>query len=328
MKALVLTATKTLEFQDAPDPKPSNSDCVVGVQAVGICGSDMHGYLGHDDRRPPPIILGHEAAGEVIAGPGEGRRVTINPLIACGTCDLCQQGRENICRNRELLSLPPRNGAFAEQVRVPEANLVEVPENIPLAKAALAEPLAVCWHAVRIATEIAWVDVAQRANVVIGGGAIGFGTALALRAFGATDIRIVETNDKRAAYLREVESFEVITPAEVDPASVPHIFDAVGYGATRTLASEAVTPGGVICHIGLGDADGGFDIRRATLQEITFLGSYCYTMKDFQATAQAIFDGRFGALDWTEHRSLADGNQAFDDLLNGRVAAPKIVLRP
>ena len=84
----------------------------------------------------------------------------------------------------------------------------------------------------------------------------------------------------------------------------------------------------MILHIGLGEAAGGLDIRRMTLQEITFIGTYTYTAQDFRDTTEAIFDGRLGGLDWTEPRALADGATAFTDIREGRVDAPKIILYP
>ena len=104
--------------------------------------------------------------------------------------------------------------------------------------------------------------------------------------------------------------------------------DAVGYRATRALASEFTEPGGVIVHIGLGEDTGGLDVRRITLQEISFIGTYTYTAQDFRDTAAAIFDGRLGPLDWCEARGLSEGWQAFQDLRAGTVAAPKIMLDP
>ena len=106
------------------------------------------------------------------------------------------------------------------------------------------------------------------------------------------------------------------------------IIDGVGIEATRAAASANVRPGGVIVHIGLGSAAGGLDIRRMTLQEITFIGTYTYTMQDFRDTAAAIYDGRLGALNWPEFRPLSDGASAFEDLSAGRVASPKIILVP
>jgi L-iditol 2-dehydrogenase len=106
------------------------------------------------------------------------------------------------------------------------------------------------------------------------------------------------------------------------------VIDGVGVAATRAAACRAVRRGGVIAHIGLASSEGGLDVRRITLEEIAFVGCYTYTPEDFRQTAQAIFDGRMGALDWIETRPLAEGARAFADLRAGRVAAPKIVLLP
>ena len=100
----------------------------------------------------------------------------------------------------------------------------------------------------------------------------------------------------------------------------------MGGKATRAAASATVAPGGVIIHIGLMDNDGGLDVRKLTLQEVTFVGTYTYTMVDFRATIQALHSGTLGALDWIECRNLADGAQAFRDLHDGKVAAAKIIL--
>lgn len=324
MKALVYTGVETLTFRDAPDPTATDSAHLIRVDAVGICGSDMHAYLGHDARRPAPLILGHEAAGVIIGGPRDGDRVTINPLVTCGTCPACTSGRENLCPDRQIISMPPREGAFAQFVTMPARNLVTVPDAISLDVAALAEPMAVSWHSARLGMA-ALHDADPRRALVIGGGAIGLAAALALKAMGCADVTIAEPNAARRSYL-ELHCDMTTVPAAVDPA--PLVIDAVGYAATRKLASRLATPGGVIVHIGLGEDEGGLDIRRMTLQEITFIGTYTYTAQDFRDCAAAMFDGRLGALDWTEHRPLSEGATAFADIRSGRVAAPKIILKP
>ena len=111
MKALVYTDTLEVQYRDEPDPVPGLGEALVKIEAVGICGSDMHAYLGHDDRRPAPLILGHEAAGTVLEGPMKGKRVTVNPLVSCGTCEACQEMRSNLCPDRQIISMPPRDGA-------------------------------------------------------------------------------------------------------------------------------------------------------------------------------------------------------------------------
>ncbi len=324
MKALVYDGVETLGFRDVPDAIPQDGEHLIKVDAVGICGSDMHAYLGHDARRPAPLILGHEAAGVIVGGPRDGVRVTVNPLVTCGKCQACTTGRSNLCPDRQIISMMPREGAFAQYIAMPGDNLVVVPDDVPLTKAALAEPLAVSWHTVRLALEALHDGMDKRA-LVIGGGAIGLAAALALRAMGIEDITIAEPNDARRAFLIEQCGENAVANAT---GSYPVVIDAVGYAATRKAASEVVQAGGVIAHVGLGEDLGGLDVRRMTLQEITFIGTYTYTPQDFRDTAQAIFDGRLGPLDWTQERPLSEGFVAFQELRRGKVAAPKIVLRP
>lgn len=324
MKALIYDGPERLALREAPVPQPAEDEELVRVEAVGICGSDMHAYLGHDDRRPAPLILGHEAAGVIVGSAREGERVTINPLVTCGTCPACRAGRENLCASRQIISMPPREGAFAQYVAVPVRNLVTVPDNVPLTLAALTEPLAVSWHAVRLGLQALPREITPNA-LVIGGGAIGLGAALALQAMGVTEVAIVEPNEARRLFLSERCGQTAIDTAS---GQFDLVVDAVGYAVTRATASAHTCPGGVILHIGLGEDTGGLDIRRMTLQEITFIGTYTYTVKDFRDTAQAIFDGRLGPLDWIETRPLSAGAEAFLALRQGAVMSPKIVLEP
>ncbi|GAB5447662.1 zinc-dependent alcohol dehydrogenase [Gymnodinialimonas sp.] len=326
MKALVYDGPEALGFRDVPDAVAGPGQQLIKVMSVGVCGSDMHAYLGHDERRPAPLILGHEAAGEIIGGPRAGERVTLNPLVTCGTCAACTSGHDNLCAERLIISMPPREGAFAQMVAMRDENLVSVPDHISLDAASLAEPIACGWHAVRLAKQT--LPEARRA-LVIGGGAIGLGAALSLSAQGITEVTILEPNAMRRDVLNGPCQQVAISPDDLPAdAMFDVIIDGVGYAATRATASAHARPGGVIAHIGLGEATGGLDIRRMTLQEITFFGTYTYTAQDFRDTAAAIFDGRLGPLDWTEQRPLSAGASAFADIRAGKTAAPKIVLRP
>lgn len=324
MKALVYEGVERLALRDVPEPVAGPGEQLVRVEAAGICGSDMHAYLGHDDRRPAPLILGHEAAGTIVGGARDGERVTINPLVTCGCCPACEAGRENLCPERQIISMPPREGAFAQYVAMPERNLVTIPDGVPTTKAALAEPLAVGWHAARLGLAMLHPAM-ERCALVIGGGAIGLAASLGLRAMGCTDIVMSEPNEARRAHLDRVCGERVVASAE---GSFPLIVDAVGLAVTRHVASALAAPGGIVVHIGLGEDEGGLDVRRMTLQEVTFIGTYAYTAADFRDTAEAIFGGKLGPLDWFEARSLEEGAQAFRDLRANRVAAPKIVLKP
>jgi threonine dehydrogenase-like Zn-dependent dehydrogenase len=112
------------------------------------------------------------------------------------------------------------------------------------------------------------------------------------------------------------------------PASADLVIDCVGAVATRRDAFRLVKPGGTIVHVGLLPGVDGVDVRRMTLQEITFVGSYCYTAVDYREVVAGLATGRFGALDWFEERPLADGARAFADIDGGRTDMAKIVLRP
>ena len=131
MKALVYTAPERLSLREVPEPRPGAGDVLVRIDACGICGSDMHAFFGHDERRPAPLILGHEAAGVIAMGARAGERVAINPLVSCMHCAACLGGRANLCAERQIISMPPRPGGFAELVSIPERNVVAVPDPFP-----------------------------------------------------------------------------------------------------------------------------------------------------------------------------------------------------
>jgi len=328
MKALVYTAPETLDYRDEPDPTPDRGEALVRIDAVGICGSDMHAWHGHDPRRVPPLILGHEAAGEVVEGAGVGRRVTMNPLITCGHCDYCLTGRGNLCENRTMIGMT-RAGAYAQFVTIPEHCLIDLPAGMEPAQAALTEPAATAWHAVDLGERASWRSLAECNAMVIGGGAVGLLTALLLKARGARSVRLAETNKLRreTAAKADVNCFD---PADTSPAGqcAHMVFDCVGSQRTRGLAINAARPGGVVVHVGLQESGGEVDVRKITLAELTFVGVYTYTTADLRASADALHRGALGDLSWVEYRPLKDGPAAFRDLDAARTAAAKIVLLP
>lgn len=331
MKALVYTAPEELVYRDEPDPQPTGGECLVKIDAVGICGSDMHAFMGHDQRRPAPLILGHEASGVVIEGGEAGRRVVINPLVNCGHCPICLSGRINLCPNRQIISMQPRQGAFAEMITIPESNLIDVPDGMDSTKAALAEPIATALHGVVLAARASERPLSEVKALVLGGGAVGLSAALVLRSHGCRQIQLGDTNPLRRKTAASQDIGRVYDPLAgegPEDNSIDLVIDAVGARPTREAAFAAVRPGGVIVHIGLQDSNDGIDIRKATLQEVAFIGSYTYTMVDFRATVAAMHSGALGKLDWTEQRPLSEGAAAFDDLSKGATAAAKIVLRP
>lgn len=328
MRALVYTANEEMTFRDEPEPTCGPGDALVAVDAVGVCGSDLHAYLGHDERRVPPLILGHEAVGTVIAGSHVGRRVALNPLITCGNCDACLGGRQNLCANRDLIGMY-RAGAFAEKIAIPERNLIPVPDGMPSEHAALTEPGATGLHAVALAERMICRPWSESRALVFGAGSVGLLTALLLKDRGVTDVTIAETNPLRREVVARHCDVELLDPASSIPdgQAFDCVFDAVGGAVTREQSIAATKAGGVITHIGLMDNKGSMDVRSMTLREITFIGTYTYTPLDLSATLEKLSSGALGDLAWIEQRPLADGAEVFTDLLQGRCPAPKVVLR-
>ncbi len=329
MKALVYTAPNEVVYRDEPQPSHAAGEVVIRVEAVGICGSDMHAYHGHDPRRVPPLILGHELAGIVVDGPGAGRRVTVNPLITCGTCGYCRQGRDNLCANRTMIGMT-RPGAFAELVATAAASVVDLPPDMGTREAALTEPAATALHAIHLAARASMRPLAEGRALVLGGGAIGMLATLLLSHHGVRDVTVGEVNALRRRSLADATRATVYDPGtkRADDNAFDLVIDAVGAKATRHAALAAVKPGGVVMHIGLADWASEIDMRKLTLAEITLIGTYTYATADLRAAARALHDGAFGDLAWVDERPLSDGAAAFRDLHEGRSAAAKIVLRP
>ncbi len=330
MKALVYTAPDEVTYRDEPAPAAAEGEVLLRIEAVGICGSDMHAYHGHDPRRVPPLILGHEFCGTIVEGPGRGRRTTGNPLITCGTCEFCVQGRDNLCANRTMVGMT-RAGAYAELMSIPARSLVEVPQDMAPVKVALVEPAATALHALNLVMRASLRPLPECAVLVIGGGAVGMLSALLARSYGVRRLSVAETNPLRRASVERAVGCPTFDPrAGGAPAdgTIDVVVDAVGAKATRAAAFAAVKPGGVVMHIGLQDWASEIDMRKLTLAEVTLIGTYTYTTADLRATVAALHGGVFGDLAWVEERPLAAGAAAFRDLAAGRSAAAKIVLRP
>jgi len=332
MYALVYTDTQKLVYREEKNPKIENGESIVKVLASGICGSDMHAYHGNDNRRIPPLILGHEVSGIIEQGKKSGKEVVLNPLITCGSCDYCKNEREHLCTKRIILGMNrpiERQGGFAEYVSIPDKNIYELPKNLSIKEAPIAEPCAVALHAVEIGEKKIFSPIKNVKALVIGAGAIGLLCGLILsKVKNCKDIVIVDPNDKRLK-----ESLKYLDAKGFKPDSknifsdhFDIIFDTVGLEATRQQAIKSIRPGGIIVHIGLTQPSGSFNFRKATLQEITIIGTYCYTNKDFEKTLNILNNKEIGSLGWIEYRKLKEGSTAFKQIHDGSCSAPKIVL--
>lgn len=333
MQALVYTQPNEVQLLDRPAPVLDDGEVILKIDAVGICGSDMHAYHGHDPRRLPGLVLGHEFCGTVVgsrsAQYAPGVRVTGNPLITCGTCEFCVQGRNNLCARRTMVGMS-RPGAFAEFMSIPAASLINMPQDMSSIHAAVTEPAATALHAINLSMKCLVRPLQECRTLVLGGGAIGMLSALLLRHYGAADVMVSEVNPLRREQLASCAKVKTYDPRNESPldASFDFVIDAVGSKITRNTAFTAIKPGGVIMHIGLQDWASEIDMRRLTLAEITLLGTYTYTTADLRAAVQAIYRGAFGDLSWVNVRPLSEGIQAFDDLAKGRSASAKVVLCP
>lgn len=333
MKALVYTQPKELQLQDRPHPELAVGEVVLKIDAVGICGSDMHAWHGHDPRRKPGLVLGHEFVGTVAESAAKGfepgTRFTGNPLITCGVCDYCVQGRNNLCSNRTMVGMT-RPGAYAEFMSIPAASLIAMPQDMSDVAASLTEPAATAWHAVNLSLRVLARPMHECSVLVIGGGAIGMLAALLLKHLGVTQLTLSEPNPLRREAVATHAGCQTLDPREQAPANnaYDYVFDAVGAKVTREQALAAIKPGGVIMHVGLQDWASEIDMRKLTLAEITLMGTYTYTTADLRATVAALHAGVFGDLAWVEERPMAQGQRTFQDLDEGHTASAKIILRP
>lgn len=265
MKALLLSEYGRLEMVDLPMPRPGQNEVLVRVEACGICGSDVHGYDGSSGRRIPPIVMGHEAAGTVIAvgaaanGVHEGERITFDSTIYCGECEYCRRGEINLCERRQVLGVSTpeyrRSGAFAQYIVVPDRIVHPLPGDIAFAEAAMVEPLAVAVHAVSIS------EIPENGSaLVVGAGMIGLLALQALREAGCLRVYVADIDDSRLELAKQLGATNTINAKTADTVSELHrllsgagvdvAFEAVGSTATVKAAIESVRKGGTVVLIG------------------------------------------------------------------------------
>ena len=334
MHALVYTDTQKIEYREEKNPTEKQGESILKIQASGICGSDMHAYHGKDDRRIPPLILGHEVSGVIQSGKFKDKTVVLNPLISCEKCDYCKNGREHLCPERTMIGMSKpikREGGLAELVSVPEKNIYEVPKALDTKEAALAEPTAVALHAVILAEQTLKKPLAESKVLVQGGGAIGLLCGLILsKDKNCKNIVLSDPNKKRLDECSKYLDAKFVNPTDksIKENDFDLVMDSVGLEVSRQQAIHVVSPGGSIVHIGLTQPSGTFNFRKLTIQEITLIGTYCYTNNDFKNTLNLLTNKRLGSLEWIEYRELKKGAEAFKEIHDGTCVAPKIILIP
>lgn len=288
MKALLLTAPSRLEYTDFEDPQPGEHEVALRIRACGICGSDIHGWDGSSGRRRPPLIMGHEAAGEIVAvGPKVekwriGDRVTFDSTISCGTCAYCREGQVNLCENRRVVGVAPaeyrQHGAFAEKLVLPERILYALPDTLSFTHAAMVEPVSIAVHAVQRAT-IRPTDTA----VVVGAGMIGLFVIQVLRWAGARQIVAVDLAENRLAAARGLGATHTLKSDAVDVAAEVQAltggrgadvaFEVVGISPTLQIALQSLRRGGAAVLVGNLAPKTDFPLQAVVTRELTLHGT-------------------------------------------------------
>jgi len=320
MRALVYLGPRVMDLQQLADPAPEPGEVAIAPTLSAICGSDLHGFREVSPRRIPPLVMGHETVGRIVAagdgveGSRVGERVVLKPILGCGRCERCLAGDINRCAEGRLVGRDLAGG-FAERFTVPAAAAVPVPEGMSDDVAVLTEPLANAEH------------VAARALTpgdtvfVIGSGPIGALMVRAASLHGATRVFVTDTNEERLAFAVSqgaepiasdgaAASITTMTAGE----GVDVVIDAAGYEATWALGLQAVRPGGRIFEIGLGSPRGAIDFVAVVGKEVSITGSFAWTDADFARALELLGDGALDAAGWLTRVPLEDGQAAFEGL--------------
>jgi L-iditol 2-dehydrogenase len=338
MRALVFAGPGEMPLCDHPDPVPAAGEVVVAVRAAGICGSDVHGFLGVTGRRRPGVVMGHEAAGDVVElGPGVTSvrvrdRVVLRSILSCGRCERCRRGQPNVCMDRRGMGMH-FDGAYAERIAVAESLLLPMPDTMTYEDGALVEPLAVAMHAVNI-TPFALMDFV----VVLGAGPIGLLAVLAARLRGAGSIVVTDRSAHRLAVARSLGADLTIDVSTQDPVEVvmnatagrgaDAVLEAVGVGATAAQSIRLARYGGHVTWIGNSAPTAELPMQDLVTRELTLRGSYGFT-QEFEAAADALAAGTVDARRLIERLApLEEGSELFRELGAGELDAVKVVLQP
>lgn len=252
MRAVRLIEPREIRCVEVPVPEPGPGEVLVKVAAAGICGTDRHLYLGEFPSQPP-VTLGHEFAGTVVAvGAGvdlaTGTAVACDPNTWCGTCDACSRGRVNLCA-RNVATGIHRDGGFAEYAVCPAWKAVPLPGGLDLARGAFAEPLACTLHGLDVGAPRPGERV-----LVLGGGVIGLLAVQLARLAGAETMLLTRSEEKRALGARLGAGATAATPEEAKalwPAGAGLVVECAGVPATVAAAPSLARAGGRVVVLGV-----------------------------------------------------------------------------
>jgi L-iditol 2-dehydrogenase len=343
MKALVLREYNRLAVEDVPKPGLQPDEVLVRVRACGICGSDVHGMDGSTGRRIPPVIMGHEAAGEIaevgaaVEGWGPGDRVTFDSTVYCGRCWHCLRGEPNLCDERRVLGVScaefRRDGAFAEFVAVPARVLYRLPDNLGFEQAAMVEAVSVAAHAVKRAALAPGASVA-----VVGAGMIGSLVIQVLRASGIRRVIAIDLDDDRLGLAMRLGAAAVAradAPGLADTVrrfgdgrGVDAAFDVVGLAGTVGAAVGLVRKGGSVILVGNSGPRADLPLQAVVSRQITLVGS-CASAGEYPECLELIASGRVNVTDFISATPpLEEGAAWFGRLHAREKGLMKVLLRP
>lgn len=343
MKALVLKEYGRLVIEEVPKPVLQPDEVLVRVRACGICGSDVHGMDGSTGRRIPPLIMGHEASGEIaetgpqVRGWKPGDRVTFDSTVYCGKCWHCRRGEINLCDDRRVLGVScaeyRRHGAFAEYVAVPERILYRLPDNLAFEQAALVEAVSVAVHAVERAPLPVNASVA-----VVGAGMIGLLVIQVLRIKGCGAIIAIDVDGGRLELARRLGATAAVPAGSPGVAEavrrlshgrgVDAAFEVVGTGATVKTAIDCVRKGGSVTLVGNLDAKVEIPLQVVVTRQITLLGT-CASAGEYPASLELIAGGKVSVAAFISATPpLEEGPGWFDRLYAREKGLMKVVLKP
>lgn len=344
MKALLYSDWDTLEIAEQPMPALAEGEALLKVAACGVCGSELEAFRHHSPRRTPPLVMGHEFCGEIVAisapadqGGGDGwrvgDRVVCNALVPCGACVRCERGDPHLCAQRQIFGMH-RPGAFAEYVNVPLRALIRWPEGMPAEHAALAEPLGNGVHMVNLVRHLA-----PQIVLVIGAGPIGLLAQQAFQALLGATTYAADLSDERLAVAKRLGAAQTFNPRVTDVVhavrdltageGVDVVVDAVGAGATKKQSVQAARPGGAVVWIGLHENTiHDFDTYDVTLPEKRVFGTYAARLEDMQTALALMASRQVDVSGWPEAFPLAHGVEAFHRMLAAQGNDIKAVIMP
>lgn len=302
MKAIVYEGPEQLEYKDVPEVKPAAGEVKIRVKACGICGSDVHGYLGLTGRRLEPMIMGHEFAGEIVeTGEGvikslPGDRVAAYPVDFCGECKMCREGNVHLCMNKKAYGVLDVDGAFAEYICVPEKCCFPLQEVISYAVGSLMEPLAVAYRGVSHAGDLEGKNV-----LLVGTGTIGLLALACVKMKNPAKILVSDLSDSRLELAKKMGADILINPGreefkkkvleETDGLGVDVAIEAVGAAPTVQQAMSALAFGGKAIWIGNNKPMIEINMQEIVTRELSVFGSFLYGYGEFKEVVELLNSG-------------------------------------